>query len=133
MIVIYHEERRRFEAITSYFERQIPKAERWHWDNTVARWYATEESVARRLVRYAQGNAALRLTALSEAEKQALADSQARDLAPDLEVEIPAPPGLAASISKICQTITRVPRKVSLPWQISGSAIIYLLIVIEAI
>ena len=95
MIVIYHEERRRFEAITSYFERQIPKAERWHWDNTVARWYATEESVARRLVRYAQGNAALRLTALSDAEKQALADSQARELAPDLEVEIPAPPGLA--------------------------------------
>ena len=93
MIVIYHEERQRFEAVCSYMERQIPKAERWRWDHTVARWYATEESVARRLVRYAQGTAVARLTALSEAEKQALEDSQARDI--DLEVEIPAPAGLA--------------------------------------
>jgi SWI/SNF-related matrix-associated actin-dependent regulator 1 of chromatin subfamily A len=93
MIVIFHEERQRFEAITSYMERQIPKAERWRWDASCARWYATEESVARRLARYAQGTAATRLIALSEAEKQALADSQARDL--DLEVDIPAPGGLA--------------------------------------
>lgn len=93
MIVIYHEERQRFEAVCSYFERSIPKAERWRWDHTCARWYAPDEAVARRLSQYAQGTAATRLIALSPAEQQSLADSQASDV--DLDIEIPAPAGLA--------------------------------------
>lgn len=93
MIVIYHEERQRFEAIASFMERNIPKEERWRWDATLKRWYATEESVARRLARYAQGSAATRLTTLSEAERQALADSTAKDAAVDIEIPVPA--GLA--------------------------------------
>lgn len=91
MIVIYHPERARFEAITSYFERSIPKEERWRWDATLKRWYTPSEDIARRLAKYAQGAAALRLTALSAEDRQSLADSQAHD-APD--IEIPAPPGL---------------------------------------
>ncbi len=93
MIVIFHEERQRFEAITSYYERNLPKAERWRWDVACRRWYATDESVARRLAQYAHGTAAARLITLSEAEKTAIADSQAHD-AP-VDIEVPAPPGLA--------------------------------------
>lgn len=93
MIVVFSEERARFEAITSWAERSIPKEERWHWDAARKRWYTASEDIARRLARYATGGAALRLNTLSEAERQAVADSQAHDAAVD--IEIPAPPGLA--------------------------------------
>jgi len=93
MIVVFSEERARFEAICSYFERSIPKEERWRWDNTLKRWYTVSEDIARRLARYATGGAALRLNTLSEAERQAVEDSKAADVTED--IEIPAPPGLA--------------------------------------
>lgn len=90
MIVVYSEERQRFEAITSFFERNIPKAERWRWDAGIKRWWAPSEDIARRLSSYAQGGAALRLVNLSDAERDAMRAS----LAHDSDMEIPAPPGL---------------------------------------
>ena len=93
MIVLYHEGRGRFEAITSWLERNIPKDERWRWDPNLKRWHTSSEDIARRLSQYATGAAALRLNQLSEAEKASLEASQAHE-APD-GLDIPCPPGLA--------------------------------------
>ena len=91
MIVVYSESRQRFEAVTSYFERSIPKEERWRWDPAAKRWYAPSEDIARRLKKYAQGAAALRLQAISPEEQAALAASTASDS----DLDVPAPAGLA--------------------------------------
>lgn len=90
MIVVWHEERRRFEAITSYFEKSLCKENSWRWDNAVRRWWAPSDDIARRLARFAQGPAALRLMDLGNEERAALAASQAQDS----DIQIPAPPGL---------------------------------------
>lgn len=90
MILVYSDERSRYEAVCSYFERNIPKEERFRWDPAVKRWFTRDPSVARRLARYAQGSAAMRLTGLGDAEKAALAASQAEDS----NLTIPVPPGL---------------------------------------
>lgn len=90
MIVVWHEERRRFEAISSYLERSLAKENRWRWDNTARRWWAPSEDIARRLARFATGPAALRLMDLDSEERLALAASQAQDS----DIQIPAPPGL---------------------------------------
>jgi len=92
MIVVYNEGRSRYEAICSFFERSLPKEERWRWDQAAKRWYTQSEDIARRLARYATGAASVRLNGLSEAERQAIADSKASDIG---DFEIPAPPGLA--------------------------------------
>ena len=90
VIVVWNERRSRYEAITSYLERNIPKGERWRWDAPARRWFAPSEDIARRLARYATGAAALRLTDISEKDRQALADSTAADA----QIQVPAPPGL---------------------------------------
>lgn len=90
MIVVYSDERERFECITSYFERNLPKAERWRWDTAVKRWWAPSEDIARRLASYAQGAASLRLASLTEDERASLAASTASDS----DFMPPAPPGL---------------------------------------
>jgi SWI/SNF-related matrix-associated actin-dependent regulator 1 of chromatin subfamily A len=92
MIVVYSEERDRFECISSYLERDIPKTARYRWDPATKRWWTQDEAVARRLAQYATGTAALRLNTQSPAERQAMAESMAED-APDLD--IPCPAGLA--------------------------------------
>lgn len=91
MIVVWSPERNRFEAITSFMERHVPKAERWRWDSARRRWWAPTEDLARRLRRHAQGEAALRLLGLDREEKAALAAS----MAPDSTQEFPAPAGLS--------------------------------------
>ena len=90
VIVVYSEPRRRFEAITSFMERSLAKENRWRWDPQVKRWWAPNEDIARRLARFAMGAAALRLMDMGEAEREALAASQAQDS----HIAIPAPPGL---------------------------------------
>jgi hypothetical protein len=90
VIVVWSPERTRYEAITSYLERNIPKESRWRWDPQLRRWYALSDDIARRLARYAQGAAAVRLAGLSPEEKSALAASAARDS----DIEIPSPSGL---------------------------------------
>ena len=59
MIVLWSEERARYEAITSFFERSIPKEERWRWDPDRKRWFTRSDDIAKRLARYATGAAAL--------------------------------------------------------------------------
>lgn len=92
MIVVFSEERQRFECICSYFERDVPKQERFRWDPAAKRWWARDEDIARRLAQYATGSAALRLNKLSAPESRTLADSMAPDAPPGFE--IPAPAGL---------------------------------------
>lgn len=90
MIVVWSDHRQRFEAVTSFVEKNIPKENRWRWDPAVKRWWAPSEDIARRLARFAQGPAALRLVDMADGERAALAASQAEDS----DLVIPAPPGL---------------------------------------
>lgn len=90
MIVVWSEPRARFEAVTSYMERSLAKENRWRWDPAVKRWYAPSEDIARRLARFAQGPARLRLLGMADDERDALAASQAEDS----DLAIPVPPGL---------------------------------------
>jgi SNF2 family DNA or RNA helicase len=93
LIVLYHDGRARFEAITSWMERDLPKQERWRWDSVLKRWYTASEDIARRLSAYATGAAALRLNQLSPAEKASLEASHAHE-APE-SMDMPCPPGLS--------------------------------------
>lgn len=90
MIVVWSPERQRFEAVTSFLERHIPKEARWRWSPADKRWYAPSLDLAKRLARYAQGEAALRLVGLDREEEAALKASTAADS----DEDFPAPPGL---------------------------------------
>jgi SWI/SNF-related matrix-associated actin-dependent regulator 1 of chromatin subfamily A len=93
MLVTFNPDLSQFEAVTSYFERNIPKDAGWRWDPVRKRWYTSDEGTAKKLAQYARGDLGQRL-GQTDAERQALADSQAAALPEDALFDVPVPSGL---------------------------------------
>jgi SWI/SNF-related matrix-associated actin-dependent regulator 1 of chromatin subfamily A len=90
MELIYNEEQGRYDVISGYAEREIPKAAGCRWDGERKRWWTTEAHVAEKLAEFAKEPLKARLLA-AVAQKQA---SLSASRATDAEVALPCPAGL---------------------------------------
>lgn len=83
--------RERFEAISSFVEKDELKAAGFRWDKDVRCWYTTDATIARKLSRYADETTRERLTSALVARVAALNESRATSA----DFVTPTPTGLA--------------------------------------
>ena len=80
----------RFEAVSSYEERAIPKQAGFRWDPAKKIWWTDQKDKAARLIDYADAEVAALISAAAEQQKQSVDASRATDAA----IDIPHPDGL---------------------------------------
>lgn len=80
----------RFEAVSSYEERAIPKRAGFRWDPARKIWWTDQKDKAARLIEYADAEVAALISAVAEQQKQSVEASHATDAA----IDIPRPDGL---------------------------------------
>lgn len=90
MTLSYNTTTKRFECVTTYAEKEIPKQAGCHWDGAVKRWTTSDHRIAARLRAYADAGA---VAALDQAVQVATTTSAA-SRATDATVDIPCPEGL---------------------------------------
>ncbi len=91
MKIIWHSDRKRFEAISSFEERHYSQEASFTWDRKGARvWFTTDPLKAARLVKYADPQARFMI---ERAQKAAEVERE-KSRATDANLEIPAPDGL---------------------------------------
>lgn len=88
--LIWNPDRSRYEMISTYSEKDIPKAARFRWDPAARCWWTDQEHKAAQLVRLAKGLAKQMLSEYVEKAEQSLEQSRATDS----NIEVPAPKGL---------------------------------------
>ena len=86
MILLYHNERARFEAVTTFDERHGPRGAGFRWDKEVKRWWTDQATTAVTLVDFADDSARPRLRSVIDSLKASRAE--------DADVTIPAPEGM---------------------------------------
>lgn len=90
MQLTWHSGRSRYESVSSWTEKDIPKGAGCRWDREHKTWWTDSDTVAARLAEYAIGEAADRLAA---AAKQA-AESLVASRAATADIDVPAPEGM---------------------------------------
>lgn len=80
----------RFESISKYEEKDIPKEAGMRWDSTARVWYSTKLEVAKKLIEYADEECKKQIEKIENEIKQKIEESKATDI----DIQIPAPQGL---------------------------------------
>lgn len=81
----------RYTAISSFEEREIPKAAGFRWDPAQKRWWTDQAEKASKLAKYADDSCRAQLEGLAAKRAESLQASRATDAA----IELPCPAGLA--------------------------------------
>jgi SWI/SNF-related matrix-associated actin-dependent regulator 1 of chromatin subfamily A len=79
----------RYVAVSTYDERELPKAAGFRWDRELRRWWTSDPAVAGKLAQYADAD----LRPVLEAAAQARADVIAASRATAAAVDVPKPDG----------------------------------------
>lgn len=88
--LIWDEERKRFETVCPYEERDVPKSAGFRWDGTNKTWYAPSTEVANKLYDLAHGET----KDILDEWRGRLVNRYNSSFATDAEVKIPANPNL---------------------------------------
>ncbi len=89
--LVWNVDANRFEMISTYAERMIPKQAGFRWDRGAKRWWTDQEHKAAKVASLASGLAKQMLAEHVEKAERTLEESRAVDA----NIEIPAPVGLA--------------------------------------